>query len=89
METWRMYLPDACKHPLKTGSICSGCVEKALEKLLDEIIENVSKFDAVVVCEGENETEEQKLINKYIDGTIQGYKDAVQQILDFLKDLKQ
>ena len=85
---WRIYLPESCKHPLKTGSICTDCVEKAIDNVFTTIINEVAKFDAGIIAEGENETLEQQLINKYAEGTVQGYKDAVKQILEFLRDLK-
>lgn len=47
----------------------------------------IKQFDAEVIIEGNNETWEEKIINSYANGTIQGYKDAVNQIIDFLDDL--
>jgi len=83
-----MYAPK-CHHHMMEADYCNGCVEKTVEALLDDIIKHVSMFDAAVVIPGSNETEEEKLINKYADGAVQGYKDAVEQIVSFLKDLRQ
>jgi hypothetical protein len=85
---WRFYLPKSCCHDPRMSAVCSACVENTLNNLLETIITEVSRFDSSVVFDGENETLEQKLINKYADGIVQGYKDAVKQITDFLKDLR-
>lgn len=53
------------------------------------ILEHVKKFDAAVIIEGDSKDEESRLINKYAEGTVRGYKDAVKQIADFLEDLLQ
>lgn len=87
MNNWRVFLPEGCTHPLKTGAVCTGCVEIMVNDIFDTLISEITKFDAVVICEGENITDEQKLINEYVKGTLQGYKDARDQILAFVKDL--
>lgn len=55
---------------------------------LDLIIKEVSGFGSVVICEGRDETPEEKLINQYVEGTVQGYNDAVKQIVEFLENLR-
>jgi len=56
---------------------------------LQIITEQVSKFDAIVINEGNSESEQDKIVNAYADGIIKGYKNAVKQILEFLEDLRQ
>ena len=67
---------------------------KLMPSLIDKytlqiITEQVSKFDAIVINEGNSESEQDKIVNAYADGIIKGYKDAVKQILEFLEDLRQ
>ena len=85
---WRVYLPEHCQNKHPHWPICTVCVTDAMDALMGDIIKQVSEFDASVVFEGEDETLEHKLINKYAEGTVQGYKDAVKQIKEFLIDLR-
>lgn len=86
---WRVYLPQHCQNRLGHWSICPDCVFHAMDNLLADVIKQVSEFDATVVFDGENESIEHQLINKYAEGTVQGYKDAVKQIKEFLVDLRE
>lgn len=49
--------------------------------------EEISKFDAVIILEGINETITDKMINALGDENIRGYKMAVSQILEMIDDL--
>lgn len=84
---WKVYLPT-CTHHQSPSNYCDNCIGVTLNNLMSDIIKQVSTFDASVVIEGDDESLEHQLINKYAEGTVQGYKDAVQQILEFLKDLR-
>ncbi len=53
------------------------------------VLEHVKKFDASIIIEGRNESIEDQLVNKFAEGTVQGYKDAVKQISEMLEDLLQ
>lgn len=63
-----------------------------MDKPLDQytvsfIREQISHFDSAIICKGSDDTHEEQLINMYADGQVQGYKDAVKQILEMLDDL--
>lgn len=51
-----------------------------------ELIQHIKHFDAESIKDGDNSTEENRVINSYADGVVRGYKDAVNQILQFLHD---
>lgn len=55
---------------------------------LELIIAEVSRFSARVIFEGKADTVEDKITNSYADGVCKGYNNAVKQITDFLKDLR-
>lgn len=53
------------------------------------IRDEIKQFSASVMVEGKNETVEDKIVNSFANGTVQGYNDAVKQIVEFIEDLLQ
>lgn len=51
------------------------------------IRDEIQEFGAETIIEGDTSTEENKLIDKFAEGTVSGYNDAVKQIVEFLNDL--
>lgn len=87
---------DSVDHNENDGCSNPNCFKYKIEKPLEldkntikEILKHVKLFDCVTICEGDDSTEENRMINKYADGVTQGYKDAVRQISEMLEDLLQ
>lgn len=82
---WRIYFPEHCR---SSGFICSECAKAAIDNVFADVIKQVEKFnaDCHLGCE---DTIEQKMINEYAKGNVQGYNNAVAHIHTMLIDMRE
>ena len=82
---WRIYLPKHCRD---SNTICANCVKAAIDKTYEDITRQIDQFraDAHLGCD---DTVEQKLINEYAKGNVEGYNNAVNHIRTMLIDMRE